>query len=70
MLPQNPVEQLLTVFDSQADIAAFCLVSRMAVSHWKEAGRIPVDHIPELSRFTGIAPWSLAPDAFPCLEET
>lgn len=56
MLTKNPVEHLLTVFDSQADIAAFCFVSRMAVSHWKKVGRIPVDHVQALARFTGIDP--------------
>lgn len=56
MLTKNPVDQLLTVFDSQADIAAFCFVSRMAVSHWKKVGRIPEDHVQALSKFTGIDP--------------
>lgn len=69
-LPNNPVEMLMTIFDSQADIAAFCFVSRAAVTHWKNDGRIPPWHIDSLSRYTSIPKWKLCPEHFEKPEET
>jgi len=63
-LPPDPVEKLLTVFDSQADIAAFCFVTRAAVTHWKNDGRIPPWHVVALSRYTSIPEWELCPAHF------
>jgi hypothetical protein len=54
MLPRNPVEALMTVFDSQADIAAFCMVDKSTVTRWKEKGKIPPEYLTELSRYTSI----------------
>lgn len=63
-LPSNPVEKLLTVFDKQSDIAAFCFVTRAAVTHWKNDGKIPPWHIDALSRYTSIPKWELCPEYF------
>lgn len=63
-LPDNPVEKLLTIFNNQAEIAAFCFVSRAAVTHWKNEGKIPPWHIAALSRYTSIPDWVLCPSHF------
>lgn len=63
-LPSNPVEKLMTVFESQSDIATFCFVSRSTVTLWKNEGRIPPWHIQALSRYTSIPEWELCPTHF------
>lgn len=68
-LPSNPVEKLLTVFNNQAEIAAFCFVTRAAVTLWKNDGRIPPWHINALSRYTSIPEWELCPQHFKKKEE-
>jgi hypothetical protein len=70
MTKTNPVEKLLTVFDSQSDIAAFCFVDRSAVTHWKNAGKIPPWHIKALSAYTSIPEWELCPESFVRVVET
>jgi hypothetical protein len=59
MLPRNPVEQLLTVFNNQTEIAAFCMVDRSTVTRWKYQGKIPPEYLTELSRYTSIPVESL-----------
>jgi hypothetical protein len=68
-LPDNPVEKLMTIFDYQSDIAAFCFVSRSTVTLWKNEGKIPPWHIAALSRYTSIPPWELCPQHFTKPEE-
>jgi hypothetical protein len=64
VLPTNPVDKLLTVFDSQADIATFCFVTRAAVTHWRNDGKIPPWHADSLSRHTGLPKWEICPEHF------
>jgi hypothetical protein len=70
MLPKNPVEKLLTVFESQADIAAFCYVHRSTVTYWRETGRIPHWHVRALSAHTSIPERELCPQHFLSIPET
>ena len=64
MLPANPVLKLLTVFESQTDIAAFCHVDRSAITYWKNKGVIPAWHVKALSAYTSIPEWELCPKSF------
>lgn len=43
------------------DLAKICGVTPGAISQWKA---VPVDHLPEVSEFTGIPREELVPDAF------
>ncbi|MDW9814958.1 hypothetical protein GOB25_07730 [Sinorhizobium meliloti] len=43
------------------DLAKICRVRPSAISQWKS---IPVEHVPEVSAFTGIPKEELVPDVF------
>ena len=62
----SPLEKVMLFFESQSDLAAFCMVSRSTVTHWKnDGGRITVWHAEAISRATGLPKSEICPDRFP-----
>lgn len=65
----DPLDKVMQFFDNQSDLAAFCMVSRSAVTHWKkDGGRIPPWHVEALSAYTGLPKSEICPDRFPAEE--
>ncbi len=61
----NPLDKVMQFFNSQSELAAFCMVSRSAISNWKnDGGKIPVWHVEALSRYTGLPKHEICPDRF------
>lgn len=61
---ENIVDQVMTHFDSQTELASFCNIHRSAVSHWKAKNTIPQWYASQLSQYTGIPVWELCPQHF------
>lgn len=62
--PENIVLRLLRHFDSQSQLATFCLVTRAAVTQWKQNNEIPRWHVDALHRYTNIPKWEICPKSF------
>lgn len=60
----NPAARAVEVAGSQAALARMVDVSQPTVWRWVRDARIPAEHVPAVSRVTGIPRRELRPDIF------
>ena len=67
MSSQNPVDLILSsVKCSQSELARAVGVTPAVISMWRKRGNIPTKRVKVVSEVTGIAPFVLCPEFFPC----
>ncbi len=60
----NTIDKVFDSFNSQVEMAKALRVGKAVVNNWKRRKKIPIEHVAEISRLTGIPAKELRPDVW------